>query len=201
MYYIINFWLVVEKVEVTGENIDHVSYNQIKLALQNKIVGTLFTVNINDLQQELLKFPWVKKVVIERHFPDQLNIKIYEYTAFAIFSKGGLVSDDGKLFAGATNVNLPVIDSEVSDIPLAINYFKEINVFNKTHNLNLSKISINSFIVHFCYDNNFQLIICNNDKVEGKIFIVNKYYDKLLSLYPSIKYINTCYKNAFAIKI
>ena len=60
IYYIANFWLVVEKVEVTGENIDHISYNQIKLALQNKIVGTLFTVNINELQKEAAKKAEIK---------------------------------------------------------------------------------------------------------------------------------------------
>jgi cell division protein FtsQ len=59
---------------------------------------SFFTIKMGALQQSLQALPWVKKVNIERVWPDTLKIAIIEQTAVVRWQDTAFLNKDGELF-------------------------------------------------------------------------------------------------------
>ena len=76
-------YLVLGQVEIEGHARTQAS--AISEALEVKQNMPIFDIDLRKAQERLLKLPWVKKVVIERHLPSTLFIRIEEKEPIAVW--------------------------------------------------------------------------------------------------------------------
>lgn len=197
--YAINNWFVVENVIITG-NIEHVDLKSLTLVAQEKIRDNLFTLDIEEIQDDFRHIPWVKHVTVMRDFPHSLLIGVDEYSAIARWGDEGLIASDGNVFNGNdANKELPVFYVAQPNVSEAISDLNMINSMLGKHNVHLTELNLYGFgITKFILSNQLKITICGSE-IESQIVLLNKYWDKLYELNPGLNYVNMCYKNAMAI--
>lgn len=197
--YIVENCFRIDKVVIEGD-FKNIAPEQLSILAKNQLHGTLFTLDVDSLQKKFKRIPWVKQVIISRKFPDLVNITIVEYIALGKFGEDSILSVDGKVFHGVdNNPNLPSFYADDTQTELLINnYNLLLPIFNQ-HNIFLKKMSlINGDILKLYLSNNLQVTICGNE-FSRKFTLLNRFWDKLYQIKPSLSYVNMCYKNGIAI--
>lgn len=91
-------YLTLGQVETEGRI--RTTLDDINKALQLTQGMPILEIDLYEKQQTLLKLPWVKSVVIERHLPSTLFIRIEEKTPVAIWQNNGVyfpLDTEGKI--------------------------------------------------------------------------------------------------------
>lgn len=120
--------------------IDQVDVNELKYISGDKVIEmagnpvgqNLFRFNGSKAEEELLKYPYIQKAEISRHFPHRLEIKITERQPAGVllnnsnylqFSKDGILLDNTK---SLSNQSLPLITGfKMEDVPAPGEAFKD----------------------------------------------------------------------------
>lgn len=102
-------WFAIHKVEVKGP-LSHVTQQQVEYVVQHELKGTFFTLDVALLRDAFSKLPWVKRVSIQRHWPNTVQVNLTEYQAFARWGENGLLDPQGTHFDAATNEFLPILE-------------------------------------------------------------------------------------------
>lgn len=97
---------------VIGGELRHVTRGEIVAALQGRVTGTIFTVDLEAVRALFESVPWVRRAEIRRGWPDRLEVRIEEHVALARWRQGNeqrLVNTHGELFSGRVDAPLPVL--------------------------------------------------------------------------------------------
>jgi len=89
-------------IRVQGD-LDHVSRGQIVEALQGRVSGTFFTVDVEAIRSMFQTMPWVRRAEVRRRWPDRLDVRLEEHVPLARWgqeAEGRLVNVHGEVFAG-----------------------------------------------------------------------------------------------------
>lgn len=200
MIYIVQNWFCVLHVTITG-NINHITEMQLSNVAKNNLRGTMFTLDIDELQAEFRQIPWVKSVTVTRSFPDSITVNVTEYDAIAHFGDNGFfIAEDGRVFYGAINdPALPTFYVPEQKIPDIVSLYKAGTDIFKKRDISLNKIYwLGVGITKIEFSNKLQVIICGLDVI-NKLTVLDKYWDQLYKLNPGLDSVNMCYKNAVAI--
>ena len=199
IYYGINHWFFIDRVVVTGK-MEHVDTKKLSEFIESRVYGNLFAININALQDDFGKFPWLKDVIVSRDFPNSILVEISEYTAVARLANIGLVADDGAVFAGVDNTQrLPLIHAREVDVGDALFEYKLVNDIFSKHQVRVEQIFMTSpGVTKIDFSNKLRVVFCGI-AIESQVHLLSDYWDKLYSLNPKLNYVNMCYKNALAI--
>src|SRR4029077_16268474 len=117
----------LKTIVVEGE-IQHVARDEIVRALQGRVKGTFFTVDLEAVRALFEGIPWVRRAELRRGWPDRLEGRIEEHVALALLGQRRgphLVNTHGELFRGQSDAALPVFsgpagsESEVTQRYLA----------------------------------------------------------------------------------
>jgi cell division protein FtsQ len=201
MYYIIQNWFRIEQIKIQG-NTTHITEEQLSYIAKNRLTGTFFTLDIDRLQHEFQRIPWVKSVAVLREFPDTIVVNIDEYDVIARFGSDGLIAGDGKVFDGADDsTTLPTFVAQQQQIGQLLDDYRSLKPLLAQKNLTLTKLELNGGgITKIIFSNNMQVVICNVD-ISDSLKTLARYWDKLYTINPNLSYINMCYKNAVAINM
>lgn len=197
--YVAENWFRVEKIIIEGD-FKNITPQQLTNLAKNQLHGTLFTLDIDDLQKKFKYIPLVKQVIVSRKFPDTIVIYAIEYVVLGKFGNNSVLSVDGKIIpALSNNPNLPVFYSDDMQTQVLIdNYNLLLPILNK-HKVSLKKMYlIEGNILKLNLSNNLQITICGNDFAR-KFNLLNRFWDKFYQIRPNLSYINTCYKNGIAV--
>ncbi len=96
-------------IEVQGD-LRHVDRAQIVTALQGRISGTFFTVDLGAIRSLFEGIPWVRHAEVRRLWPDRIEVRLEEHQALARWGgadEAKLVSVHGDLFSGTSEGQLP----------------------------------------------------------------------------------------------
>lgn len=95
-------YLVLDQVQVEGHRRTQGSVIINALELKQKM--PIFDIDLKEAQEKLLKLPWVKKAVVERHLPSTIFIRVEEKEPIAVWQNkqkyfpldvdGSPISDD-----------------------------------------------------------------------------------------------------------
>jgi cell division protein FtsQ len=105
--------LPLSKLVVTGDR--HYTRNddirQSILALGAP--GTFMTQDVNIIQSQIERLPWIKQASVRKQWPDELKIHLVEYVPIARWNDQHMVDADGNSFSvpsdRTSNVNLPML--------------------------------------------------------------------------------------------
>ena len=92
--------LAIRKVEVFGD-LHHLSKEDVVALSEIKYGKNLFTLDLDLVQKNIMRFNWIKEVQIRREFPATVQISIVERKpqALLLADKLYLVDESGKVFA------------------------------------------------------------------------------------------------------
>jgi cell division protein FtsQ len=102
---------LLKTIIVEGE-LERVERRDIVGALQGRVRGTFFTVDLESVRALFETVPWVRRAELRRRWPDCLDVRIEEHVALARWGQrrdGQLVNDHGELFRGRSEAELPVL--------------------------------------------------------------------------------------------
>ncbi|PVZ88872.1 cell division protein FtsQ [Serratia sp. S1B] len=91
--------LPLSKLVVTGER-HYTTNDDIRQAiLALGAPGTFMTQDVNIIQQQIERIPWIKQVSVRKQWPDELKINLVEYVPVAHWNDLHMVDADGKSFS------------------------------------------------------------------------------------------------------
>lgn len=99
------------KTIVVGGDLDRVERHDIVGALQGRVRGTFFSVDLEAVRALFESVPWVRHAELRRRWPDCLEVRIEEHVALARWGQGRearLVNTQGELFRGTVDASLPL---------------------------------------------------------------------------------------------
>lgn len=53
------------------------------------------TLDVNEVQQQLERIPWLRQVTVRKQWPDELKIHLVEYVPYARWNDSQMVDDAG----------------------------------------------------------------------------------------------------------
>ncbi|HZM33246.1 MAG TPA: FtsQ-type POTRA domain-containing protein [Burkholderiales bacterium] len=103
----------------------HVTRAQLETALEQRIAGNFFAVDVGEVRAAVETLPWVRRAAVRKVWPDRLEVAIEEHVALARWAQGGLVNTFGERFPGRAEEDLPLfVAPEGSEIELAHQYLR-----------------------------------------------------------------------------
>ena len=102
---------LLKRIVVAG-GLERVERREIVDALQGRLRGTFFTVDLEAVRSLFEGIPWVRRAELRRRWPDCLEVRIEEQVALARWGQGKrtqLVNMQGELFRGQSDDSLPVL--------------------------------------------------------------------------------------------
>ena len=198
----------LKTIVVEGE-LRHVARDEIVRALQGRLKGTFFTVDLEAVRPLFEGVPWVRRAELRRGWPDRLEVRIEEHVALALWDQRRgpqLVNTHGELFRGQSDAALPVFsgpagsEGEVTQRylafrgllgPLALEPRKVLLSSRLSWQVKLS----NGLTVQLGHDS-------DKDRVEGRLArLVSAYPQTLGESRGRLDYVDLRYPNGFALRV
>src|ERR1700704_2449247 len=194
---------------VVGGELRHVARGEIVSALQGRVKGRFFSVDLEAVRALFDGIPWVRRAELRRGWPDRLEARIEEHVELARWGQRRgpqLVNTHGELFRGASDAPLPVFsgpagsEGEVTQRYLAFRSLLAPLALEPRQVLLSSRLSwqvkvSNGLTVQLGHDS-------DKDRVEGRLA-------RLVSLYPQtpgesrhrLDYVDLRYPHGFALRV
>ncbi|BAN94974.1 cell division protein FtsQ [Plautia stali symbiont] len=91
--------LPLSKLVVTGETY-YTTHDDIRQAILSLgAPGTFMSQNVDIIQQQIERLPWIKQVSVRKQWPDKLNINLVEFVPVARWNDSHMVDADGVSFS------------------------------------------------------------------------------------------------------
>ena len=89
----------LKEVELSG-SFRHTTQKGVEKLAEAPLGKNLFTINLNRLEENVRRHPWIKRVEVRRQLPGKIRIHVEEYEPMAIIRAGDdyLMSFEGKIF-------------------------------------------------------------------------------------------------------
>ncbi|QKJ85841.1 Cell division protein FtsQ [Paramixta manurensis] len=95
--------LPLSKLVVTGQ-MHYTTDDDIRQAILSLgAPGTFMSQNVDVIQQQIERLPWIKQVSVRKQWPDELKIHLVEYVPVARWNDLHMVDDEGKSFSVPAN--------------------------------------------------------------------------------------------------
>lgn len=198
---------LLRSIVVEG-SLERVERREIVDALQGRVKGTFFTVDLESVRSLFESIPWVRHAELRRRWPDCLEVRIEEQVALARWSQGKkiqLVNPQGELFRGQSDESLPLLagpagtESEVAErflafrnllAPLGVEPRQVLLSSRMAWQLKLS----NGLTVQLGRDS-------EKDRVEDRLArFVSVYPQTVGGLRQRVDYVDLRYPNGFAVR-
>ena len=99
----------LRSIQVVGQ-LEHVTQGQVIDALQGRVSGTFFTVDLTEMRRSFEAIPWVRHVEVRRQWPARLQVRLQEHRALARWARAEerrLINMQGETFVASTEADLP----------------------------------------------------------------------------------------------
>jgi len=95
-------WFAADRWPVTQLTVQaefkHVSAEQIRAAVLPRLGKGFFALDLDAVQKAVAALPWVESVEARKHWPDTLQLRVYERQPFARWNDKQLISRQGRVF-------------------------------------------------------------------------------------------------------
>ncbi|MGR9114180.1 MAG: cell division protein FtsQ/DivIB [Gammaproteobacteria bacterium] len=125
---------------------EYISKEEVKKTLQPLVDTGFFSADMQAIKQAVLQLPWVEKVSVKRVWPDAIDIKVYEQTAYVRWGQNSLLNERGEKFtpanAGAFEY-LPLLNGPAGQEQKVLELMKGISTTLADQAMELVEFSIN----------------------------------------------------------
>lgn len=198
----------LRSIRVEGE-LTHVVRADVVGALQGRLSGTFFNMDLDAVRAQFETIPWVRRAEVRRLWPDRLEVRLEEHVALARWGQaddGRLVNTHGEVFNGRTDASLPLFAGPAGTE-------KELTQRYATFRSLLGPLSLEPRAVVLSPRYSWQLRLSNGLAVQlGRDADKDKVADRLarfVGIYPRtlaplsrrLDYVDLRYSNGFALRV
>lgn len=151
----IGSWLITEKViaeegapvtslVISGET-PYTIRDDILTAVETIDFGNFFQVDVNEVQHEISKLPWVYSVAVRKHWPNELKIYVVDQLPVAQWNGDFLINNEGQTFQADVSrlkEKLPQFFGPEGTEELALQNYRNFNGL-----LSFSQLSIDEMVL------------------------------------------------------
>ncbi|QIQ20974.1 FtsQ-type POTRA domain-containing protein [Zophobihabitans entericus] len=198
--------VVLSQLIVTGEK-TYTSDQDIQQAIQSLgLMDTFIGQDVNTIQQEVLRIPWIKQVSVRKQWPDKLILNIVEYKPTMYWNDVFLLDEHATVFSlpaeRTQELILPALHGPEGKEVLVLDEYRKLNDILKNNQLKnglvlvITTISANEryswqLMVKQCISGNSgDAMLCNDDEniklVLGREKIEER-FKRFIELYPEIQ--------------
>ncbi|MEO5623649.1 MAG: cell division protein FtsQ/DivIB [Dokdonella sp.] len=102
---VLNGWFASDRWPVSKLNVraefDHVSAEQIRAAAQPLLGQGFFAIKLERVRDAVARLPWVERTEARKHWPDTIDLVVYEQQPYARWGTDRLLNRHGKIFTVA----------------------------------------------------------------------------------------------------
>lgn len=203
------YWLMqrpdfmpVQQVEVSKQ-LQHVKAVDVLSVVHREMCGNFFTVDIVHLRKMLEQLPWVRRVDIQRSFPDRLTVNVEEFRARARWNQGMLVSPDGEAFwvPDAKTQALPQLAGPDGTEKLVVEKYAEFNQDLEKIHLQVKQLTLSSRRAwQVRLDNDIVLELGRENMKVRLARFVAAYPEHFAGARNMIKQVDLRYRSGFAVQ-
>jgi cell division protein FtsQ len=125
----------------------YLSKDEIKSSLSPYMMGNIFDVDVQAIQEVVSDLPWVKSAKVQRVWPDTIDIKVQERKAYVRWGSNSLLTENGELFT-PNHVeqfkSLIFLDGPKDQEAKTLEIMKGVNTALEDQALTLREFAINS---------------------------------------------------------
>lgn len=162
----------IRTVRIEGE-FRHLSPRVLKAGVTDVVRGGFFDVNVETIQKTLMKNPWVRRVSVQRVWPDGLRVQVTERVAVARWKNEGLLSSESVLFSPAVRTypeGLPLFSGPDDSYRLLMARYYLINSLLQGSDVGVSALNLNDRgAFDFSLSNGVSVVVGRNridDRIE-----------------------------------
>ncbi|MDU6924841.1 cell division protein FtsQ [Franconibacter helveticus] len=176
--------LPLSKLVVTGER--HFTRNddirQSILALGAP--GTFMTQDVNIIQSQIERLPWIKQASVRKQWPDELKIHLVEYVPLARWNDQHMIDADGNAFSvpsdRTSKQNLPMLSGPEGSENEVLQGFRAMGQVLAKSNFTLKEAAMTA-------RRSWQLTLTNGIKLNLGRDETMKRLDRFVELYPVLQ--------------
>ncbi|GGD27976.1 cell division protein FtsQ [Franconibacter pulveris 1160] len=176
--------LPLSKLVVTGER--HYTRNddirQSILALGAP--GTFMTQDVNIIQSQIERLPWIKQASVRKQWPDELKIHLVEYVPLARWNDQHMIDADGNAFSvpsdRTSKQNLPMLSGPEGSESEVLQGFRAMGQVLAKSNFTLKEAAMTA-------RRSWQLTLTNGIKLNLGRDETMKRLDRFVELYPVLQ--------------
>ncbi|WP_024552337.1 cell division protein FtsQ [Franconibacter helveticus 513] len=176
--------LPLSKLVVTGER--HYTRNddirQSILALGAP--GTFMTQDVNIIQSQIERLPWIKQASVRKQWPDELKIHLVEYVPLARWNDQHMIDADGNAFSvpsdRTSKQNLPMLSGPEGSENEVLQGFRAMGQVLAKSNFTLKEAAMTA-------RRSWQLTLTNGIKLNLGRDETMKRLDRFVELYPVLQ--------------
>ena len=138
--------LPVERVAVTGE-LKHVSHERLMSRVNDSLQGGFLWVDLQAIRQSLEQLPWVYRVVVKRHWPNSLEIQVFEQLPIARWGDDAYLNHAGEIFRPArlsSQLELPGLAGPAGSELQLMQYYKLVQGPLQTAGLRVNALAMDA---------------------------------------------------------
>ena len=129
----------LEEVEVRGDWA-RVTVADVHSALSRSGKMSLIFGNFDVIATELATLPDVRKVSVEKDYPDRLVVNIQAREPVARAAQGGLVDSTGQWYPGQSSANLPIFEVTNALLPQAVALHTDVREHIETLGMGINQL-------------------------------------------------------------
>ena len=199
-YQFINFAkFPIREIKVIGHH-QHLDEDQISMISDRFVIGNFFSVDLYSTKEAFMKLPWIRNVSVRRVWPDRLEVFVEEHQAIGRWGSIGLVNENGEIFHGASDEDLPLFfGPEGTESYIAFEYKKMQSILDKKQ-LKIAQVLLFPRYTWEVRTTDNMKIILSKDYIEENLSRFVSQYDNVLASVKRIGSADLRYPNGFAIK-
>lgn len=185
-----------------GNELKHVTREQIEDVVRRQVRGGLFTINLAATRAAFERLPWVRHANVRRQWPARLDVVLEEHVPVARWANFALVNTHGDVFRAAYDGELPIFigpDDAAREIAIQYRHFRrslgaigETPVEVKVTARRAWQVKLESGIT----------LALGRDNVEARLARFVAAHERTLGrLGRPIDYVDLRYANGFAVRI
>lgn len=193
----------LNEIRIQGDT-RHLDKHQLVQQLADVAQGTLFTVDMQQLQTQVLNEPWVQAAAIQRRWPAALDIQIEEQIPVARWGSKGLLNYQGDIFWPASQTlpaGLPELNGPASETQRLMQQYHSLSRMMQEAGIGIAGLTLEARGAWAMrLDNGIDVVLGRENITLRLQRFLHIYQQKLAAVAAQIERIDIRYTNGVAIK-
>ena len=139
-HYVVRNWFTVNKIVIEVGSVNHITPVQLSYIAHNKLHGTFFTLDIQELKSEFEELPWVSDVSVKRHFHTTVEVTLKEYKSYCVLVMTIYLQRMGGFDGADDSLDLPTFYVPLKSSDDALKRYLQIESVLDKHGDKLNKL-------------------------------------------------------------
>ncbi|TKI08758.1 cell division protein FtsQ [Martelella alba] len=140
--------LPLSRLVVTGQRVYTTNDDIRQAILSLGPPGTFMTQDVNVIQQQIERLPWIKQASVRKQWPDELKIHLVEYVPVARWNDLHMLDADGKVFSAPAervgNQPMPMLYGPEGSEQDVLAGYREMNALMTANKFQLKTVSMSA---------------------------------------------------------